>query len=189
MSNEVDVGFVLFPGLTALDFVGAYDPITRLSSMDYMDLTWDICAHESGAEIRDDRGLEFTPTRVGETLEKYDVLVVPGGFGTRALVDDDEFVAWLRTSDADLLASVCTGALLLGAAGYLEGKRATTHPSSYEDLEPYCGTVVEERVVEDGDVVTARGVSSGIDLGLHLCTRLAGETVRDEIAAQMDYPY
>ncbi|MFB6170680.1 MAG: DJ-1/PfpI family protein [Haloarculaceae archaeon] len=188
MSSDVAVGFVLFPELTALDFVGAYDPVTRLSSMGYLDLSWDLCVHED-ATIRDDRGLAFAPTRACDTLEGYDVLVVPGGFGTRALEDDESFLAWLRTNDADLLASVCTGSLLLGAAGYLEGKRATTHPTAYDDLEPYCAEVVEERVVEDGDVVTARGVSSGIDLGLHLCTRLADESVRDEIAAQMDYPY
>jgi len=88
--------------------------------------------------------------------------------------------------DADLLASVCTGSLLLGAAGFLDGVPATTHPSAYDDLAEYC-EVRGDRVVDAGDVVTARGVSSSLDLGLYLVERLADETTRREIAAQMDY--
>ncbi|MGA8051617.1 MAG: DJ-1/PfpI family protein, partial [Burkholderiales bacterium] len=96
----------------------------------------------------------------------------------------------LRTAaPARLKVSACTGALLLGAAGFLRGRRATTHPSAYEELVPYCATVVRERVVDEGDVITARGVSSAIDAGLHVVQRLAGTEARERIAAQMDYPY
>jgi cyclohexyl-isocyanide hydratase len=84
---------------------------------------------------------------------------------------------------------VCTGALLLGAAGFLKGRRATTHPNAYQELEPYCATVVRERVVDEGDVITARGVSSSIDAGLHIVEKLAGADSRTRVAAQMDYPY
>jgi cyclohexyl-isocyanide hydratase len=84
---------------------------------------------------------------------------------------------------------VCTGSLLLGAAGFLRGKRATTHPAAFEALRPHCARVVDDRVVDEGDVVTARGVASSIDLGLRLCERLAGAEVRERIALQMDYPY
>ena len=80
-------------------------------------------------------------------------------------------------------------ALLLGAAGFLRGRRATTHPSAYKELEPYCAEVVRERVVDEGDVITAGGVSASIDLGLHLVKRLAGADARQRVAAQMDYPY
>jgi transcriptional regulator GlxA family with amidase domain len=79
--------------------------------------------------------------------------------------------------------------LLLGSAGFLQGRRATTHPTAYKELERYCGMVVRERVVDEGDIITARGVSSAIDMGLHLVQRLAGADARDRIAAQMDYPY
>jgi cyclohexyl-isocyanide hydratase len=79
--------------------------------------------------------------------------------------------------------------LLLGAAGFLRGKRATTHPSALKGLEPYCQSVVRERVVDDGDTITAGGVSSAIDAGLHLVQRLAGPDARARVAAQMDYPY
>lgn len=123
------VAFVIFDRMTALDFVGVYDPVTRRRSMSLMPgLSWDTRAYTR--RVAGDRGLAFTPDSVGEPLRGYDLLVVPGGFGTRALADDAGFVEWLRTSEpCGLKASVCTGSLLLGAAGFLKGKRATTHPS------------------------------------------------------------
>lgn len=127
---------------------------------------------------------------VNEPLEHYDLVVVPGGLGTRALIHDDEFVQWLRTSEpCRLKVSVCTGALLLGAAGFLKNKRATTHPSAFRELEPFCDCVLDERIVDEDDVITARGVTAGIDLGLHLVERLAGRDARAHIAKQMDYPH
>jgi len=109
---------------------------------------------------------------------------------SRSLQHDRSFIDWLKTGrSAPLKVSVCAGALLLGAAGFLRGRRATTHPSAYKELEPYCGVVVDERVVDEGDIIIARGVSSSIDLGLHLVQRLAGADARDRIATQMDYLY
>jgi transcriptional regulator GlxA family with amidase domain len=181
--------FVVFDRMTSLDFVGFYDPVSRLKSMKIMDdFQWRICALTR--EVVDDRGLRLLADAAGEPLGSYDMLFVPGGFGTRSLQHDGGFLDWLRTArPAPLKISVCTGALLLGAAGFLRGRRATTHPSAYQELVPYCGTVVQERVVDDGDLITARGVSSAIDLGLHLVQRLAGADARDRVAAQMDYPY
>jgi cyclohexyl-isocyanide hydratase len=181
--------FVLFDGLTALDFVGAYDPITRLHSMGFReDFSWDLCTFRT--PVTDDRGLRFTPDRVGASLDGYDLLVVPGGHGTDALQEDEAFLEWLRTAEpVGLKASVCTGALLLGAAGFLNGRRATTHPNATDELKPHCARVADDRVVDAGGVVTARGVSAGIDLGLHVVERLAGPDARARIAEQMDYPY
>jgi cyclohexyl-isocyanide hydratase len=127
---------------------------------------------------------------VGRDLGGYDVLVVPGGFGTRALIKDADFIRWLQTSGpVALKASVCTGALLLGAAGFLRGRRATTHPAAYAELAPYCAQVIEDsRVVDEGPVVTSRGVTAAIDLGLHLVSRLAGLETCEKIRRQMDYP-
>ncbi|MFP4228907.1 MAG: DJ-1/PfpI family protein, partial [Salinivenus sp.] len=175
--------------LTALDLVGAYDPITRLHSMGFRDdFEWDLCAFRT--PVHDGRGLRFTPDRVGEALGDYDLLVVPGGHGTDSLQDDEAFLEWLQTAaPVGLKASVCTGSLLLGAAGFLTGHSATTHPNAREELRPYCAQVVNDRVVDDGAVVTARGVSAGIDLGLHLVDRLAGPSVQAQVAEQMDYPY
>jgi cyclohexyl-isocyanide hydratase len=186
------VAFVVFEGMTALDFVGAYDPVTRLRTMGFEGFestTWEVHAHDAGV-VEAGAGLRVEADAVGEPLDA-DLVVVPGGFGTRTLVEDEAFLEWLRTArDAAVLASVCTGSLLLGAAGFLDGRRATTHPNAYGDLAAYC-EVVEERVVDEGDVVTARGVSSSLDLGLHLVERFAGPEVRRDVAAQMDYhdPY
>jgi len=181
--------FLLYDDLTALDLVGAYDPITRLGSMDVIDdFTWELCALDG--PVTDNRGLRFTPDRIGEPLDSYDLLVVPGGHGTDALQEDEPFLEWLRTAaPVGLQASVCTGSLLLGAAGFLNGHTATTHPNATDELVPYCAQVVDDRVVDDGGVVTARGVSAGIDLGLHVVERLAGPDARTRIAEQMDYPY
>ena len=181
--------FIVFDGMTALDFIGFYDPLTRLKSMKIMDdFEWNVCSMTP--HVVDDRGLRFDADTADEPLGAYDMVVVPGGFGTRKLQHDPAFLNWLKTArPVPLKVSVCTGALLLGAAGFLQGRRATTHPSAYKELAPYCGTVVQERVVDEGDIITARGVSSAIDMGLHLVERLAGADARDRVAAQMDYPY
>ena len=180
------VAFVIFERMTALDFVGVYDPVTRLRTMLFRpDLTWDICGLTE--EARDPNGLKFSATRVAEPLTGYDLVIVPGGYGTRELMEDAQFIGWLRTAaDCELKASVCTGSLLFGAAGFLKGKRAATHPTSRAELEKFC-EVSEERVVDEGDVVTAGGVTAAIDLGLHLCGRLAGLEAREKIRRQMDY--
>lgn len=176
--------------MTALDLIGVYDPLTRLKSMQFVpEFSWRICAF--AGEVADDRGLRFTPDTVGESLGAYDILVVPGGFGTRPLQNDPAFTRWLRSAaPVTLKTSVCTGALLLGSAGFLAGKRATTHPHAFDALKPYCAeVVVDRRIVDAGGVVTSRGVTASIDLGLHLVERLAGREARGRIAAQMDYPY
>jgi cyclohexyl-isocyanide hydratase len=183
------IAFVVFNGLTILDFIGIYDPLTRLKTMGFMpDLGWDICAYTD--IVKDDRGLVMIPTAIQEPLQSYDVLVVPGGYGTRTLIQDKNFIEWIRTAEpCKLKVSVCTGALLLGAAGFLRSKQATTHRSAFQELEPFCHKVLDYRIVDEGNIITARGVSSGIDEGLYVIERLAGAEARSKIAKQMDYPY
>jgi cyclohexyl-isocyanide hydratase len=183
------IAFVVFNGLTTLDFIGIYDPLTRLKTMRFMpDLEWDICAFTD--IVKDDRGLVMIPTAIQEPLQSYEVLVVPGGYGTRTLIHDKNFVEWIKTAGpCKLKVSVCTGALLLGAAGILKDKRATTHPSAFQELKPFCRTVLENRIVDEGNLITAGGVSSGIDAGLYVVERLAGVETKKKIAKQMDYPY
>jgi transcriptional regulator GlxA family with amidase domain len=192
VSNGGDLlraAFVVFDRMTALDFVGVYDPLTRLRSMGLVPrFDWRVCTWQ--VPVADDRGLRFAPDSVGEPLDGFDLLVVPGGFGTRALARDADFLRWLGTAaDVPLKASVCTGSLLLGAAGFLRGKPATTHPKAYPELAEFCASVVERRIVDAGDVVTAAGVTAAIDLGLFLVGRLAGAGARERVARQMDYPY
>ncbi|MCI3952474.1 MAG: ThiJ/PfpI domain protein [Burkholderiales bacterium] len=181
--------FVIFDGMTVMDFIGIYDPLTRLKTMKIMpDFEWNVCA--VNGEVADDKGLRVTADAVGKPLAGYDLLVVPGGMGTRTLQHDRNFIDWLKGAErVQYKASVCTGALLLGAAGYLEGRRATTHPGALEELKPYCARVVTDRVVDEGNVLTAGGVTAGIDLGLHLVERFAGAEARTRVAKQMDYPY
>jgi transcriptional regulator GlxA family with amidase domain len=185
----MNVAFIIYDRMTALDFVGVYDAVTRLKTMRFVaDFQWEVCA--MAAEVADGSGLCLKASRVGGSLAEYDWLMVPGGFGSRTLAKDAAFIAWLQTAaGCHLKASVCTGSVLLGAAGFLKGKRATTHPMAFDELRPYCEQVVDDRIVDEGDVITARGVSSAIDLGLYLCERVAGRVVRERIAAQMDYPY
>jgi cyclohexyl-isocyanide hydratase len=189
VNSRFRVAFVIFDGMTALDFIGVFDPVTRLKTMEIMPgLEYDVCA--TIREVTDGSGVRFVADRVCGPFDGYDMVVLPGGFATRRLVDDADFIGWIRMAECcPYKISVCTGALLWGAAGFLEGRRATTHPDAFEQLATYGATVVDERIVDEGDVITARGVTSAIDLGLYLVEKLAGADARVRIAAQMDYRY
>ncbi len=181
------IGFVIYDGMTSLDFIGAYDPLTRLKTMGFLkNVSWDVCAISE--QITDDRELAFSPTQVGTPLGRYDLVVVPGGYVTRKIRYEAPFVKWLQTMEpCPFKASVCSGSLLLGAAGFLKGKRATTHPTARVELAEYCAEVVDQRVVDEGSVITAAGVTSAIDLGLHLVEKFAGFDVKEKVRRQMDY--
>lgn len=181
------ISFVIYDGMTTLDFLGVLDAVTRLKTMGFQkDLEWRVCART--AEVTDGTGLVLKAQEVARPLTGYDMVVVPGGFATERLEMDTAFAEWLKTAkDARWKVSVCTGSVLLGVAGFLTGKVATTHPMAFERLSKYCKRVSEERIVDEGDVITARGVTSSIDLGLYLVGKLAGSEVRDKIRKQMDY--
>jgi cyclohexyl-isocyanide hydratase len=180
-------GFIIFDRMTAMDLIGVYDPLTRLKSMEIVpDFEWEVCALSH--EVADDRGLRFLPDVVAQTLSGYDLLVVPGGFGTRSLQHDQVFIQWIRTAKpVKLKTSVCTGSLLLGAAGFLKDKRATTHPNALKELAPYCASVTSDRIVDEGEIITAGGVTSSIDLGLYLVEQIAGEKARRRVVRQIGY--
>jgi transcriptional regulator GlxA family with amidase domain len=182
------IGFLVFDGMTTLDFLGVFDAVTRIRTMGFRDdLEWKVCGRSP--VVRDGAGLILQVEEVGRGLDGYDMIVVPGGFAGRQLESDAGFVEWLRTAaEVEWKASACTGSLLLGAAGFLEGWAATTHPSAYEVLAEYCREVRRERIVEDGKVITARGVTSSVDLGLYLVEKITGTEARERIRVQMDYP-
>jgi len=181
------LAFIAFEGMTLLDLVGVYDPLSRIASMGFdRTTTCEIVAAHGGPVWRSD-GARFEVARTRPQLHEFDVVVVPGGLGSRALARDVGFIEWLRGfPDNRLIASVCTGALLLGAAGRLAGRRATTHASALAELGAFGAAAVSERVVDEGQVVTAGGVTSALDLGLHLVERLAGEEVARAVARQME---
>ncbi len=182
------IAFLIFPGLTTLDFVGGYDSLRRIASMGVdPNVRHRIIGTER--EIVDESGLTIVPDSVYEDLAPFDLLYVPGGLGTRRLMNDRRLLDYLRSWGHERsLASVCTGALLLGAAGYLAGKPATTHHQAYDLLRPLCGEVVtDQRIVDAGQVVTAGGVTSALDLGLYLVEKFWGTPAREKIAGQMAY--
>jgi transcriptional regulator GlxA family with amidase domain len=175
------IGFFLFPRLTLLDFAGAYDALRRVAGVELR-----LVGTETSLT---DEGVVRIHPEVYPDLAALDLLVVPGGLGTQPLVDDarciDYLAGWGRERP---IASVCTGALLLGRAGLLEGRRATTHFNFYDALRPYCREVVENvRVVEDEHVVTAGAVSSSLDLGLHLVGKFWGGNEKERIARAMNH--
>jgi transcriptional regulator GlxA family with amidase domain len=182
------IAFLVFPQLTFLDFVGGYDALRRVAALG-VDAGVKHRIIGTAPEIVDESGLVMKPDAVYEDLDDFDLLYVPGGFGTRRLVDDERCIAYLRSwGPTRPLASVCTGSLLLGRAGYLTGKRATTHHNAFDLLRPYCKEVVtDRRIVDEGVVVTAGGVSSSLDLGLYLVEKFWGQPAREKISRQMEY--
>lgn len=176
----------MFPRLTLLDLVGPYDALRRVRTMGIdPQLQWTFVA--SAPHPSDDCGLPVHADVVRGELSRYDLLVVPGGFGADELRADAEFMSWLASwGDERPIASVCSGALLLGEAGFLRGLPATTHRSRREQLRPLCGEVVTQRVVDAGRVVTAGGVTAGIELGLHLVAKFWGPAARRQIARQIE---
>jgi putative intracellular protease/amidase len=180
-------GYIIFDGITWLDFIGFYDAVSRLKSMNFMqDLSWDICSYKETAA--DNFGLKIIPDKILPDLQEYDAIFIPGGHGTRTLIHDTNFIEWIRTAkDAKFKMSVCTGSLILGAAGFLKDKKATTNFLEYEKLSQFCREVIKEKVVADGNVITAGAVSSSIDLGLYICEKWAGSAAREQIRKRMGY--
>lgn len=181
------IAFIIFDGITLLDFIGVYDPISHLQSLKYVpDLTWDVCSFTD--TVTDSFGLKIIPDKMKNSLVDYDAIIIPGGLGTRKLQYDTEFINWIKTSEnSKYKISVCTGSLILGAAGFLKGKKATTNFQEYEALKPYCHEVVEKRIVEDNNIITAGAVSASIDLGLYLCEKWGGKEAEIRIRKRMDY--
>jgi cyclohexyl-isocyanide hydratase len=182
------IALLAFPRLTFLDLIGVYDALRRVTPMGIAD---DVRVTLIGTEpdIVDDAGLAVRAQAVYADLAGFDLLFLPGGVGTRTLMQDARFLDYLSTwGDARPLASVCTGSLLLGAAGYLKGLRATTHHNALDALKPLCREVVtDRRIVDEGRVVTAGGVASSLDLGLYLVEKFWGAAAREKIAAQQEY--
>jgi len=184
---QMKIAYIIFNGITWLDFIGVYDPISRLKSMKYLpDLSWDICSNTN--VVTDNFELEIRPNKIQNTLADYDVVIIPGGHGTRELQQNTDFINWIKTSEkVRYKISICTGSLILGAAGFLTGKKATTNFLEYAALQPYCKEVLKDRIVDDNDIITAGAVSASLDLGLYLCKKWAGQEAQDEIRKRMDY--
>lgn len=182
------IAFVAFSGMTLLDLVGVLDPVSRVRTMGFdATLTCEVVSATPGEHVFSAFGLTVRADRVRPELSAYDLVIVAGGPAAQDLARDPAITAWLRAPGAHAwMASVCTGSLLLGAAGHLQGRRATTHETAKDLLAAHGATYVDLRVVDEGHVITAAGVTAAIDLGLHLVNRLEGPEVEKQIAHQMN---
>jgi transcriptional regulator GlxA family with amidase domain len=186
MTERLQIAIPLFPKFTALDAVGPYEVLQRIP---HFDLTF--IGHERG-EVRSENGmLGLTIDATFEERAAPDVIVFPGGVGTRPLQQDERVVQWVRDAHRTTIftTSVCTGSLVLGAAGLLRGLPATTHWSCYKDLEAHGAEPTPERVVEllDQRIITAAGVSSGIDMALRLTELLVDRTAAQAAQLMIEY--
>jgi cyclohexyl-isocyanide hydratase len=179
-----NIGFVIFPDLTQLDFTGPLQVLWRLPQS-----ATHIVA-KSAAPVASDCGLGLVPTHTFANCPPLDLICIPGGSeGVAGIINDGETIDFVRqkAGAAKYVTSVCTGAFVLGVAGLLKGRRATTH-WAYTDLLPLVGATHEKaRVVKDGNVITAGGVTAGIDFGLSLVAEIAGETAARKIQLGLEY--
>ncbi len=180
----MNIAIPIFDRLTALDAVGPYEVLSRLPGASVHFL-----AAEPGPKRTENSMLALVADRALDELPDPEVVVVPGGYGTRALMQDEAMLSWLRRAHASSqwTTSVCTGSLLLAAAGILDGLEATTHWLALDALERYGAMPVNRRVVEQGKVITAAGVSSGIDMALTLVARIGGATLAQAIQLGIEY--
>ena len=177
------IGMLIFPRLTQLDMTGPYEVLVRLRNT-----TVDLVSRTRGP-VTTDRGMQIVPTVTYSDCPPLDVVMVPGGPGQQDLMEDEATLEFLRkqAASAKYVTSVCTGSLVLGAAGLLKGKRATSHWAAVDHLALLGAIPVREKVVVDGNIVTGAGVTSGIDFALTLATILEGEQTAREIQLQIEY--
>lgn len=180
----MDVVIPIFDRITALDAVGPYEVLSRLpgTRVRFLGTT-------AGAKRTENGMLALTADGTLSEVPEPAVIVVPGGYGTRELVRDETLLSWLRHAheSSQWTTSVCTGSLVLAAAGILDGLEATTHFAARQLLERLGARPVARRVVEQGKVITAAGVSSGIDMALVLAAKIAGDDVAQAIQLGIEY--
>ena len=180
----MQIALLLFDGLTALDAVGPYEVLSRLPGAEVR-----FAASQPGPKRTADGALALVADHSLVEVAEPEIIVVPGGPGTARAVEDADALDWLRAAHrtSRWTTSVCTGSLLLGAAGILDGLRATSHWMALDDLGRYGAQPAGERVVEEGKVVTAAGVSAGIDMALAVAARVAGADVAQSIQLMIEY--
>lgn len=181
--SSVSIGMVLFPNLTQLDFTSPYEVFARLPNTQLYLMA------ETLEPVRSDRGLTFLPDTTFAEAPGLDILFVPGGSGINPKLEDEAFLRFLKTQGERVryVTSVCTGSLLLAAAGLLQGYRATTHWRSLELLKMFGVEPLTERVVIDRNRITGGGVTAGIDFGLAIAAKLFGEAVAQAIQLEIEY--
>jgi cyclohexyl-isocyanide hydratase len=182
-TSRLTIGCLIFPRMDQIDFTGPFEVLSRIPNS-----TIHVIA-KTKSPVRDIQGLILMPEMTIAEAPEFDVLLVPGGYGQQELMNDEEVLTVIRNHFAAgrLLFSVCTGALLCGAAGILRGRQATTHWAA-RNLLPYYGAIpVRSRVVLDGNLVTAAGVTAGLDAALVVASLLGGDAIAQEIQLSIQY--
>jgi transcriptional regulator GlxA family with amidase domain len=197
--NRKRVGILVFPNVEVLDFCGPFEvfSVTRVNEDARREEPSPfevLLVAETAEPVKATGGLRVIPDVTTATCPPLDVLVVPGGWGTRSEIDNPALIAWIaeRGKKVETLTSVCTGSMLLGKAGLLDGRHATTHWRALPWMRESFPTVtVEEKlhVVEDGNVLTSAGISAGIDMALRVVARYHGDAVARNTARNMEYRY
>jgi len=193
------VGILIFPAVEVLDFCGPYEvfSVTRLNEDRRREESSPfelLLVAQSGEPVVATGGLRVIPDVTLDTCPSLDILVVPGGWGTRKEISNQRLLTWIseRAKQVETLTSVCTGAMLLGQAGLLDGRRATTHWRSLDQMrQSFPAVTVEDKlhVVEDGHVLTSAGISAGIDMALRVVARYFGDAVGRATSRHMEYPF
>ncbi len=181
--SPLSVAFLVFPNVTQLDLTGPAQVLSRLGNTT-LNLVW-----KDTEPVPTDAGFPLLPTATFEQIDQVDILCVPGGFGTVEIMQDEAVLAWLRKTaeTAQWVTSVCTGSLVLGAAGLLKGYKSACHWASIDQLEFFGATPVRERIVEDRNRFSGGGVTSGIDFALSLAARIRGEEFARFIQLSIEY--
>ncbi len=193
------VGILIFPNVEVLDFCGPYEvfSVTRLNDERRREepspFEVILVAQDSGP-VAAFNGLRVIPDVTLENCPALDILLIPGGWGTRQEIRNEALIRWIaeRGEQAETLTSVCTGSMLLGHAGLLDGRRATTHWGALDWMRATFPSVTVEdqfHVVQDGHILTSAGISAGIDLALHVVARYYGEAIARATARYMEYPF
>jgi len=182
-STHLTIGALIFPRMDQIDFTGPFEVLSRIP-----DSTIQVIA-KTNSPVRDIQGLILTPEMSIAGSPEFDVLLVPGGYGQQELMNDDEVLSLIRShfTAGRLVFSVCTGALLCGAAGILRGRQATTHWSAWNLLPYYGAKPIRSRVVVDGNLVTAAGVTAGLDAALVVASLLRGDAMAQQIQLSIQY--
>ena len=177
------IGLLIFPNITQLDATGPYEVFIKFPDADVR-LIW-----KTLEPVKAGGGMRLTPDTTFTDCPQLDLICVPGGAGMNPLLNDDETLDFIRRQarHAKYVTSVCTGSLVLGAAGLLEGKRATSHWMSVDMLEAFGATPVRERVVRDGNIITGGGITAGIDFALAIAAEVLGENAARAIQLGLEY--
>ena len=193
MAQTRNLAILLFDDAEVLDFCGPFE-VFSVASNQCEPASFNVMTVAEKVPIAARNGLSVNPDYNLATCPKPDILLVPGGLGTRREIDNEPLIEWIRNTatDAELVLSVCTGALLLGKAGLLDRLETTTHHVAYDllrEIVPSCTVHEDRRFVDNGKVITSAGISAGIDMSLYVVERLLGGEIAKATARQMEYEF